>query len=99
MRLDQSCIRRHFLTVGQYQDVTRHHLRRVDLLGCTCPQGGGFEHQQPVEGFQLFLGAEFFEEIESNAQNNDTKDEIGGQPASTFPRQVANRKSQDGGKQ
>ncbi len=85
--LDQACIRRDLLAVRQYQDVAWDDFRRVDLLVCSIAQDSGLEHQQPVQRLQLLLGAVFFEEAQSDTQDDDTQDEVSGQPASAFPRE------------
>ena len=96
--LDQARIRRHLLAMRQYQNVARNDFRRIDLLMGPIAQDGGFEHQQFVQGFEFHLGTVLFEEIQGDAQDDDAKNEVGGQPASAFPRQEADHKGQDGGK-
>ncbi len=97
--LDQTRIRRDLLPMCQHQDVTGDNLGRVDMLVGPIAQDGGFEHQQPVQGFQLLLGAVLLEEAQANTQDDDAKNEISGQPASAFPREITDRKGQDGCKE
>ena len=97
--LDQARIHRDLLALCQHQNIAGDDLRRIDGLVGAIAQDGGLEHQQPVQGFQLLLGTILLEEAQGNAQDDNAKNEVGCQPATAFPREVADRKGQDGCKE